>query len=1289
MSASARPSEPRPRPRRRAIRALATLLGVLLLLPALLVGALFVGANTEPGRAAIARLASSFVAGLTIEGLQGPLPGRPGVTRLTMADADGVWLEVEEARIAWDPRALLRGEARIEAITARRIALHRLPASEAPPEPEPPGPLIPQLPQLPLAIRLDRLAVDRIEIGEPVAGVALALRVAGDAQLDGEGLSLTLDAGLDGGTTLTANASLRPATGRLAARIALNGEAGGPLSRLAGLDERPLSLDLTLDGPATGAALALKAAAGEGIAADLSGTVAAPDTARYSARIEGRVDASGFLEPPLAALAGPLDVTLDAARGADGLVALRALRLAGRAGTIAAEGTLDPDRDRNALALRADLAASTAFGTLVPDAAAWESLRAEARLTGSLAAPRIAADLAPEGFRSSIPQVAALLGAAPRVTLRAALPDRIERVELTGQALRAEAQGRVGDTLDVTFAADIAAPGEAVPNLSGALSLRGTARGAIADPTLTLAVQSEKLEIPGLAIEALSLEARIANPATRPDIEARGSGRLDGLPLDLAVRGTPEADGWINLREAALRLGPAKLDATGRVHPGALRAEGAAKLEVEDLAPFARFAGRPLAGSIRLEARGALRDGVQTLEAALDVPRFAAEGIAARDVKLSVEGTLAALDFTLAGTAQDVTAEARGRLTEQDGARRLDLAALRATGFGETLRLASPTQVTLKPDGAVEIGATTIALPRSGTLRAEGTWGPERADIRATLAGLNLAAFAALVPDAAPVGTVSGEARITGATTAPEVSATLRGTGLRADIQAARGLPAGELRVEARRAGDGAVTGNAELRLGPQQRLAATARFPRGPSAAAPFEATLDGNIDVGAIAAPLLAAGADRVQGRLALGLRASGTPTAPVFGGEARLSNGSYRNGVLGVTVTDLAGTVRPDGPRLRLDIAGRTPSNGRLALAGTVEPLAPALPVDLTFTATNAQPVSSDLIRATVDAELRLVGRLQEDARLTGPIRIQRAEIRVPERLGGGVRTLEPVREIGTPRNGAPRATPAAQQAAAPPPAAPAAPDSGLPITLGIEVIAERQVYVRGRGIDAELGGRLNVTGRATAPELRGDLQLRRGDITIIGRRITFDRGRLDFHGELIPDLDFRASSQAGPVTARVEVTGPATRPEITFSSTPELPQDEVLARLLFDRPLRDLSPLEIAQIGAAVAGATGLPGGNAATGVLDRVRQAVGLDRLSVGGNSEGAGRNTTREEREGATLEAGRYVADGVYVGVKQGTEGGSRVGVRVDLTPRMRLEAETGDRDGSRVGLNWEWQWGR
>jgi translocation and assembly module TamB len=649
-----------------------------------------------------------------------------------------------------------------------------------------------------------------------------------------------------------------------------------------------------------------------------------------------------------------------------------------------------------------------------------------------------------------------------------------------------------------------------------------------------------------------------------------------------------------------------------------------------------------------------------------------------------VEGPLAALDVALAGTANEVQAEARGRvLALEDGARRVELAALRATTRGETIRLAAPTRVTLRPAGAVEIAETRLALPRDGTLRAEGTWGPERADIRATLAGLNLAAFAPLIPAVNPVGIVTGEARVTGPVAAPEITASLRGRGLRAGPEAARALPPAELRLDLRRTGAGLLTADADLRAGPQQRLAATARFPQGSGANAPFEATLNGDVDLAALTSPVLAAGADRVTGRLTLALRASGTPGAPVLGGEARLANGAYRNPVTGVTISQLAGTLRPDGQRLRADLTGRAGPQGTLALTGTIAPLQPGIPVDLQLTAANAQPIASDLIRATLDAELRLSGQLASGATLGGPVRIRRAEIRIPESLPAGVRVLEPVREIGA-RPG--RAARPARRAPAP-----SEPATGPMIALAIAVTAPRNVYVRGRGLDAELGGELAIGGTVAAPDINGELVMRRGDITVIGRRIAFDRGRLDWGGGLLPELDLRATSQVGGVTARVEVTGSPTLPQIVFSSTPELPQDEVLARLLFDRPLRQLSPFEIAQIASVLAGAAGLPGGDAASGILDRIRRNLGLDRLAVGSESERASRTSTAEERSGATLEAGRYVAEGVYVGVKQGTEpGSSRVGVRVDLGPRLRLEAETGDREaGNRVGLSYEWEWGR
>lgn len=1299
MSDSARPSEaqpsPAPRRRRRWLRWGLGLVLALLLLPVLLVGGGLLYANTEGGRARLASLAESFVPGLTLEGLQGPLPGRLAIDRIAMADEQGVWLEITDAELDWDPMALLNRRAHITLLSAGRLALHRLPPGDPEDPDAPAGPLLPQLPQLPVALQLDRLQVARIELAEPVLGEAALLRAEGMALLDAAGLTSSFDISApEGATTLALQAALRPATGRLAANIRLRDAAGGPVSRLIGQPERPVALDLTLDGPAEAAALTLQAQAGPGLALDVSGTVRAPDMDNLSAELRGTADGSAFLEGPLAALAGPLGLVLDASRGPDGAIALRALRVDGAAGQIAASGRIAGDMMDSDLQVQAALAGSTTFAPLLPEGVVgWEGLDLRGTVQGPLSAPAVDATLAVRGFTSAQPQLAALLGGSPRVVLQATAPDRIGQLTIEGAAIRAEASGLVGELLDLRFGVQLASVEGAAPGVSGALELNGTAQGPIGDPTLVVQAASDRLEVAGQVLEALSLQARIANPASAPAVNAQASGRFQGLPLALDVRGGPQPDGRLRLEAATASLGPAELAAQGVLDLATSIFDGTARLAVADLAPLSPVAGIPLAGSLRAEAKLAAQEGQQRAELRLEVPRLAASGTEVRRLTATVDGTLAALNFALDGVVAEAEIEARGRLSDQpEGARLLELAALRATAEGETGRLAAPARILLRADGAIEVAALSLTSSRGGTVDVSGSWSAARADIRARIAIPDLATLAVLLPEVAPTGSIAGELRVTGPGTAPEVAGNLRASNLRSTAAWARGLPAVDIQAEGRRGADGAISGRATANAGNATRLTATASLPRGPEG--PLEGSLDGQADIGALTAPLLAAGADRVTGRLNLALRAGGTVAAPVLGGQATLSGGSYRNAELGVALTQLAGTISAAGPQLRVDLTGRTAGQGRIALTGTVDPLTQGMPVDLALRATDAQPVSSDLITATMGAELRLTGQLATGARLAGVLRLQRADIRVPDQLPSSVRSLGPVTEVGRVPG---RTTPPPRQTAngrgngsGQGNGQAAGGGSALPIALDLRLEAPRGVFVRGRGLDAELGGTLQIGGTLSNPEISGGLALVRGEIQILARRLTFSRGRLDFTGGLIPDLDFEATSQTGGTTVRASVTGPPSQPVITFSSTPELPQDEVLARLLFDRPVSALSPFEIAQIAQAIAGATGLAGGGA-SGVLDRVRQTLGLDRLAVGGGGETAARRTEAEERAGPTLEAGRYVADGVFVGVRQGTESGSsRVGVRVDLTPRIKLEAETGDREaGERVGVSMEWQWGR
>ena len=86
-------------------------------------------------------------------------------------------------------------------------------------------------------------------------------------------------------------------------------------------------------------------------------------------------------------------------------------------------------------------------------------------------------------------------------------------------------------------------------------------------------------------------------------------------------------------------------------------------------------------------------EGVRSLAhtAKLDAPRLAYAGQEG-SLRATAAGTPAGLDWTVQGRATEGAINGRGRLAQENGARRLDLAALEAQAMGESVRLAAPTR---------------------------------------------------------------------------------------------------------------------------------------------------------------------------------------------------------------------------------------------------------------------------------------------------------------------------------------------------------------------------------------------------------------------------------------------------------------------------------------------------------------------------------------------------------------------------------------------------------------------
>ncbi|MGR3433487.1 MAG: translocation/assembly module TamB domain-containing protein, partial [Shimia sp.] len=279
---------------------------------------------------------------VTVRGFRGALSSEATLERLTIADAEGVWLILEEARLDWDRSALLRGRLEVEALAAARLEVLRPPAGE-PREvtPEATPIAVPTLPALPVSVRIGRFAIDEIALGAPVIGEPLALRAEGAASLaDGQGTARLSVVRIDGPEgRFEIDGTLVGETGILTLDLLAEEGAEGLIARRLGIPGAPaLALSVEGEGPLD-AFVARVALASDG-QDRFAGTVETR---------EGRLlaDLSGDLRPIVPAEYHPFlgpeaAIAFDGARGADDSLVLNLFDLSADALSLEGTGALSP-----------------------------------------------------------------------------------------------------------------------------------------------------------------------------------------------------------------------------------------------------------------------------------------------------------------------------------------------------------------------------------------------------------------------------------------------------------------------------------------------------------------------------------------------------------------------------------------------------------------------------------------------------------------------------------------------------------------------------------------------------------------------------------------------------------------------------------------------------------------------------------------------------------------------------------------------------------------------------------
>lgn len=570
--------------------------------------------------------------------------------------------------------------------------------------------------------------------------------------------------------------------------------------------------------------------------------------------------------------------------------------------------------------------------------------------------------------------------------------------------------------------------------------------------------------------------------------------------------------------------------------------------------------------------------------------------------------------------------------------------------------------------GAIDLDATgsisgrPVKLSRTARLRAEGggwrvrdarlTYGGGSALVSGLVGGasteidaridrlpVNLADL--FVPDNAFGGRMSGTVRFREAPSGlPTGSAQLRlinlsraglsGSIRPIDVGLNAELTSSSLAVRAVFAREGATLGRLQGRVSPMAAGGALMdRIQR-----APVTAQLRYNGEAQPLWA-LTGVSALDISGPIALGADISGSIANPAIRGLVKTDNGRVESAQTGTVLTGVKALGRFSGPQLDLvQISGTTKGGGTVTGQGRIDLTAGrGYPYDIRLTATNALVIDRDDFGARVTGPLRIAANTAGGI-ISGNVTLNESRFQLGTATAANALPVIQVREINLPAD---RAEPAAASA---------------PFRLNIKAAARNRLMVRGMGLDSEWSADLTVGGTVAAMRIDGDANLLRGDYTFAGRRFELESGRIRFlnRSPINPELDIKAVSDISGLDATINVRGSGQRPEITFSSVPAMPEDELLSRILFGSSITDISVAEAAQLGAAVASLRGGDG----LDPINSLRRAIGLDRLRILPADAATG--------QGTSIAAGKYLTRRIYVEVVTDGQGYSATNAEFQVT---------------------------
>ncbi|MEM7317421.1 MAG: translocation/assembly module TamB domain-containing protein [Pseudomonadota bacterium] len=403
-----------------------------------------------------------------------------------------------------------------------------------------------------------------------------------------------------------------------------------------------------------------------------------------------------------------------------------------------------------------------------------------------------------------------------------------------------------------------------------------------------------------------------------------------------------------------------------------------------------------------------------------------------------------------------------------------------------------------------------------------------------------------------------------------------------------------------------------------------------------------------------------NKISGTAQFDVSIAGPPGLGAVSGTISTSGGSMAIPAAGQTLTDIGGTVRIANSAANIALTAGLRAGGGFRVSGPVSLVAP-FKSDIVVDLNQLILTDNNFYESSANGQIRMSGELAGNSSITGQILIGETNINLAAATGAvGAAPIPDMTHIGESRpvyQTLERARLISKD------------DTGSGsqsrIALDVNINAPNRIFVRGRGVNAELGGAIDVRGTTSSVQPSGQIGLIRGKMSILGRSLELTKGIVTLQGNLTPYIEFVSTSSTSDGQATIEISGPLDLPEVKVYSDPERPPEEALAMLLFGNSFSQLSPFVIAQMAASLAELSGARGDS-----TKGLRESTGADNIELGATEGGGG-----------SLGAGAYLGENLYTDFTVNTQGDTEVNLNLDVTDNFTVRGTVDNTGETGIGF--------